>query len=226
MPSAHTPRGHKILRFVRRKPIPHKIVGETLAGEEVKVVVSGDSAAGLADTVEAVNDCTSLKAVDREGNLIRKLELGPNEELEDDEQEATSKQRPGTVISIDVCRLVDNIAKNFREVATASANQQASAFKEGFAAMTSVVNLCLTMLLRADTRLEEVEEKALVNAEGKESPKDALVRMAMQRAMGGHPGAVPPNGGNGAGMPVPPEMIRAIMSQLTTPSEGDEPHDG
>lgn len=213
MPSAHTAREYRLLRWIRRKPLPAKLIGETLAGEEVRVVVTGDSKAAFVDAVTSLNECWRVLAVDKDGNQIRKFELDRSEQEEDDEPTA----RPGQLISIDVPKLVDNIARNMREVATTSANQQAMAFKEGFSAMTQVVNLCLTLLVRVDQRLEQAEVSSGPVAPGDE--RQTLAMMAFQKALGGvspttpQSPAAPPNGGGG--FQLTPEMIQALVSQFT-----------
>lgn len=200
--------------------MPFRFVGETLAGEEIKVAVTGESPAALTDAVTALDDCWTVRAFDKDGNLIRKLELDPHDpELATDLEDQEQKPRPGAIISIDVPKLVDNIARNMREVAASSASQQANAFKEGFAAMTSVVNLCLEMLLRVDRRLEQAEDRVV------EPPahddRQSLAMMALQRALGGAPaGQTPPPGSNGGGH-ISPEIIQSLLSQLGG-TQGDE----
>lgn len=206
MPSAKTPREYRILRFLRRKPMPAKVSGVTLDGEELKVVV-GEGAGAMSDTVSALVDCVKIMALDRDGNLIRRLDLEPDEDLEDLED----KPRRGEVISIDVPKLVDNIARNMREVASSSASQQANAFKEGFSAMTSVVNLCLSLLVRVDRRLEEIEAQSVP------APADnqSLAMLALQKALGQQSApTAPPNGGQQGGISLSPEIIQSLISQF------------
>jgi hypothetical protein len=220
MPSTHTTRGWRILRFLRRKPTPAKVLGENLDGDEVRVAVTGDTAAALADAVTALSDCWTIKAVDKDGALIRKLEMDPRDpELAGENPEDDKPARAGSIISVDVPKLVDNIARNMREVASSSASQQANAFKEGFAAMTSVVNLCLEMLMRVDQRLEHAEIQAAVNTTGEEqqSTNQQLAMMAIQKALGAPGQPSPSNGSNGNG--VPPQMLKALIEQLTTPGD-------
>lgn len=215
MPSAHNAREYRLLRWIRRAPLPAKLVGETLTGEEVRVAVTGDSKAAFADAVTSLDECWRIVALDKEGNQIRKFECDRQErEREQDEEE--SRQRPGQLISIDVPKLVDNIARNMREVATTSANQQALAFKEGFSAMTQVVNLCLGLLVRVDQRLEESEVQ-----KGITTPTDdrqQLAMLAIQKALGGStapatPQAAPTNGGGGIHLST--EMIQALIGQFS-----------
>lgn len=222
MPSAHNAREYRLLRWIRRAPLPAKLVGETLTGEEVRVAVTGDSKAAFADAVTSLDECWRIVALDKDGNQIRKFEVDRNER-EREAEEDESRQRPGQLISIDVPKLVDNIARNMREVATTSANQQALAFKEGFGAMTQVVNLCLTLLVRVDQRLEEAEL-----TKGNTTPSDErsqLAMMALQKALGGSapqptPPANPGNGGGG-GFQLTPDMIQALVSQFTG-GQGDD----
>jgi hypothetical protein len=220
MPSTHTTRGWRILRFLKRKPTPAKVIGENLDGDEVRVAVTGDTAAALADAVTALSDCWTIKAVDKDGALIRKLEMDPRDpELAGENPEDDKPARAGSIISVDVPKLVDNIARNMREVASSSATQQANAFKEGFAAMTTVVNLCLEMLMRVDQRLEHAETQAIVNTTGDEQTNNQqLAMMALQKALGGMQSQPsPPNGSNGSGMS--PQMLKALIEQLTTPGD-------
>jgi hypothetical protein len=227
MPSAHTAREYRILRWIRKKPLPHRVVGETLAGEEISVAVNAESRGALSDAVESLSECVELVAKDKDGNLVRRLALGA-EDLEPVEEETGTV---GSFVGTDIPKLVDSIAKNMREVAVESANMQAGAFKEGFASMTEVVKLCLELLGRVDRRLQEAEARA------GDSPTDhnsQLAMLALQRAFGGlglpaptgapH-GAIPQPGSNGGavGFQITPEMIQALVKGLSgMGGEGDD----
>jgi hypothetical protein len=219
MPSAHTAREYRLLRWIRRRPLPAKLLGETLSGEEVKVVVTGESKAAFADAVTSLDECWRILALDKDGNQIRKFELDRTEREEEEE----AAPRPGQIISIDVPKLVDNIARNMREVAITSANQQATAFKEGFAAMTQVVNLCLSLLVRVDQRLEQAEV-GTTTAPGDD--RHSLAMLAIQKALGGNTTAPPPAPTNGGatGFQLSPDMIQALVAQFSGNAQSGDDH--
>lgn len=225
-----SPRDWRILRWLRRKPQPVKCVGETDDGEEITCAVSlgkGSAQAQWSDAVRVLHSCTKIRAFNKEGEIIRVLEHDPNDpELIAEEQREESSARGGRghrggisvpLISVDVPKLIDNVARNMKDVSAAAAQQQATAFSAGFAAMTSVVNLCLTILMRVDSRLEQAEASAaqLVEAQPTQSPRDALVMMALQKAMGG--GGIPAQG-----VTLDPNTIAQIMAQFQQ-SQGPGP---
>lgn len=225
MPSATSARGWRILRFIKRKPLPAKLVGESLDGDDVTVAVTGDNGAALSDAVSALDECWTIRALDKEGNTIRKLEMDPHDpELaaEAPEQPQSMAARSNTIISIDVPKLVDNIARNMREVAAASATQQSKAFSDGFAAMTSVVNLCLQMLIRVERKLADAEEH---NSLPGEDGRSQLAMLALQKALGGGAPTVPPQAApSNGGIHVTPAMINSLLEQFMssgTTAEGD-----
>lgn len=226
MPSATSARGWRILRFIKRKPLPAKLVGESLDGDDVTVAVTGDNGAALSDAVSALDECWTIRALDKDGNTIRKLEMDPHDpELaaEAPDQALASAQRSNTIISIDVPKLVDNIARNMREVAAASATQQSRAFSDGFAAMTSVVNLCLQMLIRVERRLADAEEHNS-NLPAGEDSRSQLAMLALQKALGGGAPTTPPQAGSNGGIHITPAMINSLLEQFMSSgatTEGD-----
>ncbi len=228
MPSATGPRGWRILRFLKRKPLPAKVIGESLDGDDVTVAITGDNGAAFSDAVSALDGCWTVKALDKEGNTIRKLEMDPHDpELAAEASERdgmTNAARSNTIISIDVPKLVDNIARNMREVAAAAATQQSKAFSDGFAAMTSVVNLCLQMLVRVERRLEVAEERTELNSPT-DGGRNQLAMLALQKALGGDATPQQPQAaGSNGGIHVTPAMINSLLEQFMTPgaaSEGD-----
>jgi len=222
-----SPRNQRLLKWLRRKPCPHTVVGETEDGEERRAVVSLTGPTIWQDVLSVVRPCVRLEAKDKDGNTLRVLELDPDDPELRAEHELESVQRivgeHGSVplISVDVPKLVDAIARNMREVAQESAKQQAGAFKEGFAAMTSVVNLCLGLLVRVDERMAQVEadrEVPEAPAPAAVDPRQQMAMLALQKAMGGGNGA--PNGG-GMGMA---DILRLVQQyQQAQPTPEGEP---
>lgn len=226
MPSASSPRGWRILRFIKRKPLPVKVVGEGLDGDDITVAITGDNAGAMSDAVSALDGCWTIRALDKEGNTIRKLELDPQDpELAADAPDlGGNNARSNTIISIDVPKLVDSIARNMRELSEGTASQQAKAFSAGFEAMTSVVNLCLQLLVRVERRLEVAEERGDSNTPN-DGGRNQLAMLALQNALGGNqPQAQPQHAGSNGGIRITPEMINSLLEQFMTPgaaSEGD-----
>jgi len=215
-----SPRNVRLLRWLKRKPMPARLVGETVDGDEVKAAVSATGPAQWTDLVGVLRSCVKVQALDKDDQVLRVLELDPDdpELLAETETEAAVRgmARGGAasvpIISVDIPRLVDNIARNMREVASESARQQSGAFKEGFSAMVSVVNVCLGLLVRVENRLAEVEDQAAQQqqqdeSEGGPQTREQLAQMALQRALGGN-GAAPTNGGNFN----PADLLKLVQS--------------
>jgi len=227
-----SPRNRRLLHWLKRKPMPARIVGETLDGDEVKAAVNQTGPAQWADLVGVLRACVKVQALDKEDQVLRVLELDPDDpELRaESETEAAvhAIHRGGAavpIISVDIPRLVDNIARNMREVASESARQQSGAFKEGFSAMVSVVNVCLGLLVRVENRLAEVEDNAAQQHEENESngpqTREQLAAMALQRAMGGNGGA-PTNGQKFD----PADLLKLVASlQQQQPNGGSDAHE-
>lgn len=188
-----SPRDWRVLRFIRRTPVPEKLVGETEDGDTVNVAVAAEGSHRFADATAAIRNCVQIQAFDGRGNVLRSVELDPEDpELKAaDELELARKGTPGapgsvSLISIDVPKLVDNIAGNMQRVAESAASQQATAFREGFQAMVSVVNLCLSLLVRTEERLQLEQEKER-DDEGATPSREQLAMLALQQAMNGAP---------------------------------------
>ena len=230
-----SPRNQKIMKWLRRKPTPALVVGETVDGEERRAVVSLTGPTIWADVISVVRPCIRLEAKDKDGNTLRALELDPDEpELQAEaESEAEEHMRRGgysnavPLISVDIPKLVDNLARNMREVSAQAAAAQSNSFKEGFTAMTNVVNLCLNMLMRIEERLNDAEDRAtqlqLQTQAPQAEPTDQrqqLAMMALQRAMGGAMGGAPSNGApNGGGFDMAKLMALFQTLQAQQPPE-------
>lgn len=226
-----SPRNVRLLRWLKRKPMPARLVGETVDGDEVKAAVSATGPAQWTDLVGVLRSCVKVQALDKDDQVLRQLDLDPDdpELLAETETEAAvrSMARGGSasvpIISVDIPRLVDNIARNMREVASESARQQSGAFKEGFQAMVSVVNVCLGLLVRVENRLAEVEDAQQQEDEPSgPQTREQLASMALQRAMGG---GGPTNGG---GKFDPTELLKLVQSlqqQQTQPNGGSDAHE-
>lgn len=223
-----SPRNVRLLRWLKRKPMPARLVGETVDGDEVKAAVSATGPAQWTDLVGVLRSCVKVQALDKDDQVLRVLELDPDdpELLAETETEAAARgmaRGAGAVpiISVDIPRLVDNIARNMREVASESARQQSGAFKEGFSAMVSVVNVCLGLLVRVENRLAEVEDQAAQaqqndGDDGAPQTREQLAQMALQRALGGN-GAAPTNGGSFN----PADLLKLVQSlQQQQPNGG------
>ena len=222
-----SPRNQRLLKWLRRKPCPHTVVGETDDGEERRAVVSLTGPTIWQDVLSVVRPCVKLEARDKDGNTLRVIELDADDPELRAEAELESVQRivgeHGSVplISVDVPKLVDAIARNMREVAQESARQQAGAFKEGFAAMTSVVNLCLGLLVRVDERMARVEEEnAPPEVTAAPDPRQQMALLALQKALGGGNGA--PAGGGGMNMAQILQLVQQFQQSQPATPEGDE----
>ncbi len=223
-----SPRNQRLLKWLRRKPVPHTIVGETQDGEERKAVVSLTGPTIWSDVLSVVRECVRLEAHNKDGETLRVLELDADDPELRAEHELESVQRivgqHGSVplISVDIPKLVDNLARNMREVASEAAKQQAGAFKEGFAAMTSVVNLCLGLLVRVDERMAQVEqenEARTVETAPPADPRQQMAMMALQKAMGGGNGATPSGGMNMAQVL---QLVQQFQQAQPPTPEGEE----
>jgi hypothetical protein len=229
----NTARGARILRWLKRDPEPARLVGLDDDDEEITVKLAaakkgtGSSRGRFLDAANVLFRCYKITALDSDGAVLRVLELDPDDPTlkVDDELGEARRGKPDMtgrvqVISIDVPRLVDNIAANMKDVAAAAVSQQATAFAQGMSAMTSVVNLCLSLLVRVDQRLSEAEAIAAQQAEaitvnGQPQPanmKEELVRMAFAKAMGVN--GNPPNGAPPNGVQMDPAAFMAFMQQM------------
>jgi hypothetical protein len=232
----NTARGARLVRFLKRDPEPAHLLGETDDGEEIRCKLAQKKGATASrgrflDAANVLFSCVKVTAFDAEDNVLRVLELDPEDptlkadlELAQSRRAAPDANGRVQVISIDVPKLVDNIAGNMKDVAAAAVSQQSAAFAQGMAAMTSVVNLCLSLLVRVDARLTEAEELAAQAATAAEqgkpgapNMKDELARMAFGKVMGmPGPGDVPP-GANGVA--INPAAFMAFMQQMQQQAE-------
>jgi hypothetical protein len=225
-----SPRNRRLLKFLRRKPAPAKLVGETDDGDEVTTVLSGTGPATYTDACGVLRDCIRVQALDDKDRVLRRLELDPDDpELlaETETREALrgiTRSHGGSVpiISVDLPKLVDNIARNMREVAGEAARQNANAHRAGFDAMVSVVNIALNLLVGVEQRLARAEdqlESATVPTTAEPvDERQKLALMALQKAMGG--------AANGSGGIDPAMMMQLGQLLRQAQSPGDSNADG
>jgi len=229
-----SPRNRLLLHWLKRKPMPARVVGETFEGDEVKAAVNQTGPAQWSDLVGVLRGCIKVQALDKDDQVLRVLELDPDDpelRAETETEAAARGIARGNVgaavpiISVDIPRLVDNIARNMREVASEAAKQQSGAFKEGFSAMVSVVNVCLGLLVRVENRLAEVEDQQAQQEQEAEATgpqtREQLASMALQRALGSN-GATP----NGGGKFDPSDLLKLVQSlQQKQPDGGSDAHE-
>lgn len=223
-----SPRNQRLLKWLRRKPQPALVVGETVDGEELKCVVSVTGPTQWSDVLSVVRACVKFEARNKDGETLRAIELDPDDpELKAENELEAAQTRalagvPASVplISVDIPKLVDNIARNIREASSEAARQQAGAFKDGFGAMTNVVNLCLNLLMRVDERMAELEANAnTVPTTAEPSPVDArqqMAMMALKQAMGGGGNGTPAGG-------VDMAKLLQLLQMLQQQTQGQPP---
>ena len=235
-----SPRNQRLLKWLRRKPQPAVVIGETVDGDEKRASVSLTGPTQWSDVLSVVRLCVHFDAVDKDGQVLRSLDLDPDDpelraESEIEAAQAIARHSaPGSVplISLDIPRLVDNLARNFREVSSEAAQHTAHGYRDGFSAMTNVVNLCLNMLTRMDERMEQEELRrreedevrrqqeaaaAAAGGGGQQGTREQLVAMALQKALG--------NGAAGAGGLAGLDLgavMRMVQSIQSAPPEGGE----
>lgn len=204
----------RILRWLRRKPLPAKVVGDTDDEGEVTCTVAGASTTELHDVISVVRDCCELRALDKEGNELRRLKLDANDPELRAEKEVEAAVRSGSqnsvpIISVDVPKLVDSIARNIREAVNEATRNNTLAHRGGFDAMVAVMNVALNLLVGIEQRYMNAEQALLARntqpAE-EEDPKRKMAMMAFQQAMAG--------GSNGSGGGFDPTKLMAFMQQM------------
>lgn len=234
-----TPRGGRIYKWLRRSPPLAKVIGTDDDDQEVTVSLVAPGVSGSPkwkDAIGALYDCTKLRGINPAGETVRVLNLDAKAEpaLADasDAHEANiaarreAREVGSTLIAIDLPKLVDNIARNMKEVSAASAQQQSTAFAAGFKAMTDVIGLCIGMLSRVDARMAELESNQPVD-EPPEEPEGegdsgrnanaAMLLQALQQQQGGGGGAGPVNASQAAQLAA--LLQQYLPSQPSTPSE-------
>lgn len=233
----NSPRHARLLRFFKRKPAPSRFEGETEDGDEIVCAVPDKPGhAAWVDCLSVLRLCTHIKAFDASGATLRAIDMDPNDpELRQDAErestEASERQMSAEtgagrlpVISVDIPKLVDNIARNIREVASEAATQNSIAFKEGFTALVQCVNVCLNVLVSVEERLSNAEALAnereaslLAGAAPAPNAKDQLALMALQKAIGG---GAPTNGApSGIDMTQLMQLAQSYMAM----NKGEEP---
>jgi hypothetical protein len=219
-----TPRGMRIYHWLRRTPELVKVIGTDAGDQTISVSLARQPNSGQPkwkDAIGALIDCVKLQGLDAAGDVVRVLSLDPDadpaladaSEAHETNMQARREAREvgSTLIAIDLPKLVDNIARNMKEVSAASAQQQSTAFAAGFKAMTDVIGLCIGMLNRVDQRMADLEanqpqpelpEEPEPEGEARNAQAMLLLQQALQQKQG-----------NGAG-PVNPDQAAALGQLL------------
>lgn len=210
----------RILRWLRRKPVPVKVVGDADDESEVSCAVAGSSTTELHDVISVVRDCSELRALDKDGTELRRLKLPANDpELRAEAEAERTVAQAGSVpiISVDVPKLVDSIARNIREAVSEATRNNSNAHRGGFEAMVAVMNIALNLLVGIEQRYANAEQAlAQRNAgtpEEETDPKRKLAMAALERAMGGAS-----NGSGGMDL----GKLMEFMQQAQSAQPGDE----
>jgi len=217
----------QILRWLRRKPLPAKVVGLTDDEDEVSCVVAGSTTPELHDVVSVVGKCVQLTALDDKGNQLRVLTLDSSDPEIRAEREVAAAVSSGNaqgsvpIISVDVPKLVDSIARNIREAVSEATRNNSNAHRGGFEAMVSVMNIALNLLVGIEQRYANAEQALAermatpgADPNDPDAQKRQMAMLAFQKVMGG-------NGGNGAGG-MDPTKLMAFLQQMQQGGGGGE----
>jgi hypothetical protein len=219
-------RNVRILRWLRRKPELAKVIGDTDEEDEVTCVVAGQKTQELHDVISVVRDCVELRGLDEKGNELRRLKLPVDDPELRAEREVAAAVSSGShnsvpIISVDVPKLVDSIARNIREAVSEATRNNSNAHRGGFEAMVAVMNIALNLLVGIEQRYANAEQAlAQRNAAGPEEesdPKRKLAMAALERAMGGSNGAA-----NGGGFDLGKLMAFMQQAQAAGGDAGEE----
>jgi len=227
--SRHSASTVQILRWLRRKPALARVVGDADDEGEVTCIVAGTSTPELHDVVSVVRDCTELRGFDEKGNELRRLKLDANDpEIRAEREVAAAVSSGGNVqgsvpiISVDVPKLVDSIARNIREAVSEATRNNSNAHRGGFEAMVSVMNIALNLLVGIEQRYANAEEALALRLQQQQAgggedddPKRKLAMAALQQAMGGANGAAGANGFD-------PSKLMAFMRSMQQSAPGDD----
>lgn len=225
-----SPRNRRILAWLRRKPELAKVVGNSDEDDEVSCTVAGPTTQELHDVISVVRECVELRGFDAKGNELRRLKLDPNDsellvEREVAAAVATSTQNSVPIISVDVPKLVDSIARNIREAVSEATRNNSNAHRGGFEAMVAVMNIALNLLVGIEARYAQAAElleqrNAAPTGSDPNDPdaqKRQMAMMAFQKVMGGNGAA-----GNGAGGFDPTKLMAFLQQMQQGQSEGGD----
>lgn len=225
-----SPRNRRILAWLRRKPELAKVVGNADDENEVTCAVAGPTTQELHDVISVVRECEELRGFDAKGVELRRLKLDANDPELRVEREVAAAVSSGTqnsvpIISVDVPKLVDSIARNIREAVSEATRNNTHAHRGGFEAMVAVMNVALNLLVGIEQRyaqaadLLEQQRNALPpsgDPNDPEAQKRQMAMMAFQKVMGGNGAA-----GNGAGG-FDPTKLMAFLQSMQGQQGGDE----
>lgn len=212
-----SPRNRRILAWLRRKPELAKVVGNADDEDEVTCAVAGPSTQELHDVISVVRECVELRGFDAKGVELRRLKLEAHDpELRAEREVAAAISSGGAqgsvpIISVDVPKLVDSIARNIREAVSEATRNNSQAHRGGFEAMVAVMNVALNLLVGMEQRYAQASELLDQRAAPTADPNDPdaqkrqMAMLAFQKVMGG-------NGGNGAGMD--PAKLMAFLQSM------------
>ncbi len=218
-----SPRDLRVLRWLKRKPIPAVVSGETNDGEEVrvKILVKAGERPNWADAARALHDCSTLVALDSDGDTVRTLEHDeendPELRAESQREEAPPTAYGSALLAIDVPRLVEKISESMANVSRTAAEQQSQAHAEAFKQMGNVLSVAMNLLSRLEAHIADLESAEPAQP-AQESPSEGRDQMAMQllSQLSAPKGS---NGGLSIDLPallrqIPPEQLSELVGML------------
>ena len=152
-------------------------------------------------------------------------------DVESEVERSASQQGSVPIISVDVPKLVDSIARNIREAVSEATRNNSHAQRAGFDAMVAVMNIALNLLVGIEQRYANAaqlleQRTALPAGDDPNDPNSQRMKMgmaALQAAMGGGNGS---NGGGGGGGFDPTKLMEFMTAmknaQPSGPTGGDD----
>lgn len=231
-----TPRANRIKRFLMRTPQPASVLGVFEDGKEKKVKIAAQSRYKWADATKLLYDCVTVTALDADGEELRSLPIGPDDEAELHE-DAIEQEKQGVmtefraVMAKEVTGLVREIARAMVDVADRAASRHESHMTTAFNSLVGLVQAqsavstnALRQLMQAQRALATPQQSGGGGDDG-----DMLTKLLMTQVlsgaagMGGNPGGAAPSGNGATAIQLTPETIAAFMQRFSTPAPAAEP---
>lgn len=225
-----TPRANRIKRFLMRVPQPASVMGTFEDGKTKKVKISAQSRYKWADATKLLYDCISIVALDADGEELRELPIGADDEAELHE-DAVEQERHGvvtefrSVMAKEVTGLVREIARAMVEVSDRAAARHETHMTTAFNALVGLVSAqgqvsanALRQLMQAHRALNAAQPAPTQPAQD----EDMITRLLMSQVLSGAGvgpspmmATVPGGNGNGAtSIQLTPEVIASFMQRF------------
>jgi hypothetical protein len=211
-----------VRRWLSRQPIPVTIKGEEPDGSERVVELNTHGRYRYSDAASALDGCVRLTACNKDGRVLRVLNLEPEggeaelSEQKEEKRKASELKEFRLMLATTIPEMVVQVLNASMQLGQAFAAAAIGGNQTAMQALASVVQLQGGINKQSISQILQLQKALADQGPAGGDPTDELALKLLTAQLGG--GAAPSNGGGG--FQISPEMIQSFLQWQQQQQQG------